>query len=50
MYKVCLTCLVVILFTVVDIFIRYIVFHYTTYFISGNLSIPFPLSYYMLCI
>ena len=36
MYKVCLTCLVLILFTVVYVFIRHIVFHYTTYFISAT--------------
>ena len=36
MYKVYLICLVLILFTVVDVFVRYIVFHYTTYFISAT--------------
>ena len=35
-YKVYLTCLVVILFTVADVFIRHIVFHYITYFISAT--------------
>ena len=36
MYKVYLTCLVVILFTIVDVFIRNIVFPYITYFISAT--------------
>ena len=35
-YKVYLTCLVVILFTVADVFIRHIVCHYITYFISAT--------------
>ena len=42
--KVYLTCLVVILFTVVDVFTGHIVFHYITYFISAT-SVSFSLSY-----
>ena len=48
MYKVCLTCLVLILFTVVDVFVRYIVFHYITYFICVTCLPLSPLTYYVL--
>lgn len=47
MYKVCLTCLVLILFTVVDVFVRYIV-HYITYFICVTCLPLSPLTYYVL--
>ena len=49
MYKVYLICLVLILFTVVDVFVRYIVFHYTTYFICAT-CLPLSPSLIMFCI